>query len=77
MEKLRPCPFCGNTLPYQIIRGKMFNEYPESTWPENVIIYGIVCNNLKCNAKVDGFLMPAEAAAAWNCRANEEDHPSD
>lgn len=60
MEKLKPCPFCGGEAKITRIRG---SERP----------YVAVCQKGECQASVGVYSYTrAEAAKAWNRRANND-----
>lgn len=61
--ELKPCPFCGNK------HVSKFMKVMPMRWRREIFLYGVSCDNLKCNARIQGFLSKKDAATAWNRRA--------
>lgn len=60
MERLKPCPFCGDAAKITRIQG---SERP----------YVAVCQKEECQASVGVYSYTrAEAAKAWNRRVNDD-----
>ena len=63
MEKLKPCPFCGNTDGVKI--EPHYNPLPRQDG------YEFGCHNLYCAMQPTGWAETAELAVEiWNMRAN-------
>lgn len=58
MEKLKPCPFCGNQEFVTVVRSL------------NVVVAWVDCNNCGCYGPAENT--EAEAIAAWNHREGEQ-----
>jgi len=61
-EKLKPCPFCGETYLLNIKRPDPLSKVDKNTKPQ------VYC--CKCGSSSGTFFTIAQAINAWNRRAN-------
>ena len=73
VEKLKPCPFCGNKKPevwYESYHGKYF-VHCEICHIQFGYIFDLNSKDRYCSDDSGAYETPEEAIAAWNRRPNE------
>lgn len=61
MERLKPCPFCGESSNFVHLQKIIYANEDYRRWE-------VMCEN--CGAEVSEFVTPERAIEAWNRRAD-------